>query len=93
MAYSATNSPCLVFSPAVSVARGTNVTGVNIFTYNSADSLATVQGAGYFTNASELGMKVGDIVFVSVAGVLKTPVQYVSAISAAGAATVASATA
>lgn len=91
MSYSATNSPCLVFSPAVSVARGTNVTGVNIFTYNSADSLATVQGSGYFTNASELGMKVGDYVFVSVSGVLKTPTQYVSAISAAGAATVASA--
>lgn len=93
MSYSATNSPCLVFSPAVSVARGTNVTGVNIFSYNSADSLATVQGSGYFTNGSELGMKVGDIVWVSVAGVLKTPTQYVSAVdSTTGAATVASAT-
>lgn len=93
MAYSATNSPSLIISPATSVARGTNVTGVNLFTYNSADSLATVQGSGYFTNGGELGMKVGDIVFVSVAGVLKTPLQYVSAVNATtGAATVSSAT-
>lgn len=93
MAYDPLNSPILMFSPATSSARGTNVTGVNVFQYNDGDSLATIQGSGYFTNGAELGMKVGDIVFVSVAGVLKTPMQYVSAVSAAGAATVSSATA
>lgn len=93
MSYSALNSPILMFAPANSNARSTTTTGVNMFQYNSADSLATVQGSGYFTNGKELGMKVGDIVFVSVSGVLKTPLQYVSVVNATtGAATVADAT-
>lgn len=64
----------------------------NIWTYNSADSLATAQGADYFSDSKVRGMKLYDIVLVSVAGLLKTPMQYVSAIDAdTGAATISAA--
>lgn len=39
-----------------------------IWTYASADSYATIAGVGYFTNGGQLGMKVGDLVFVFVTG-------------------------
>jgi hypothetical protein len=96
MAYApTTNSPVQIFSNISSKIYATAVTGVAKFwQYNSADSLATVQGSGYFSNGKELGMQVGDIVFVSVSDVLKIPLQYVSAVNATtGAATVSSATA
>jgi len=92
MAYSALNSPILMFCNISSVERTTTTSTTNMWYYNDADALATVQGAAYFTNAVELGMKVGDIMHVAVSGVLKTPTQYVSAVSATGA-TVADATA
>jgi hypothetical protein len=38
--------------------------GPNIWHYSSADAKATVVGAAYITNAVQLGMKVGDMVFV-----------------------------
>lgn len=38
--------------------------GNSVWHYSSADDDATVNGAGYFTNGVELGMKVGDIVHV-----------------------------
>lgn len=40
------------------------LTGASIWTYKSADPIATVDGAGYFSNGGDLGMKVGDIVFI-----------------------------
>jgi len=36
----------------------------NVWIYKSADAKATVVGAGYITNAVQLGMKVGDLVYV-----------------------------
>lgn len=94
MAYSpSTNSPILT-TPNIStkIRTGTNSV-VQSWYYNSADSLATVQGSGYFTNGKELNMLVGDIVRVAVSGVLKTPDQYVSAVDATtGAATISVAT-
>ena len=95
MAYApTTNSPVNVFPNISSKIYATSVSGVvKYWQYNSADSLATVQGSGYFSNGKELGMNVGDIIHVSVSDVLKTPTQYVSAINATtGAATVSSAT-
>lgn len=35
-----------------------------IWWYRSADPIATVMGDNYFSNATDLGMVVGDIVFV-----------------------------
>lgn len=94
MSYSATNSPIQLFPNITSKIYATAISGVaKIWQYNSADALATVQGSGYFTNGYELGMRVGDIVYVSVSDVLKTPMQYVSvANSTTNAVTVASAT-
>lgn len=64
----------------------------NLWTYNSTDTLATVQGADYFSDASDRGMALYDIVLVSTAGVLKAPAQYVSAIDpTTGAATISNA--
>jgi len=91
MAYSPLNSPIVTFSPSQNIAQSNGTSGKQVWQYDSADALATVQGSAYFSNGVELGMRVGDIVDVSVSGVLKTPRQYVSAVSAT-AATISSAT-
>jgi hypothetical protein len=38
------------------------------WTYSTADTAATVDTAGYITNGLDLGMKVGDLVEVTVTG-------------------------
>src|SRR6266853_4197216 len=38
--------------------------GFNVWEYVTTDSLATILGAGYFTDGSSKGMLVGDIVWV-----------------------------
>lgn len=93
MAYDALNSPILL-TPNISTKTRTTTTSVTqMWYYNSADSLATVQGSGYFSNGYELGMRVGDVVKVGVSGVLKTPDQYVSVANATtGAVTIAAST-
>lgn len=48
--------------PPARVAGRSGATG-NIWVYRSADSLATVNGINYITNAAKLGMAAGDIVF------------------------------
>lgn len=92
MAYNPLNSPICIFSPSQNIAQAANKSGKQVWQYDSADSLATVQGSAYFSNGVSLGMRVGDIVDVSVSGVLKTPRQYVSALSTT-AATISDATA
>jgi hypothetical protein len=49
-------------TPPARVAGRAGATG-NIWLYRSADSLATVSGINYITNAAKLGMTQGDIVF------------------------------
>jgi hypothetical protein len=39
--------------------------GIALWGYTSADAAATVDGSGYITNGGNLGMKVGDLVFVN----------------------------
>ena len=56
MSYSTSNPPALV-SMAPLTAAG------KLWLYSSTDPTATVDGAGYITNAGQLGMKVGDIVW------------------------------
>jgi hypothetical protein len=59
MAYVTTNPPKLVV-------QNIGGNGPNIWTYASEDgAAATVDAANYFTNGGSLGMKVGDIVFVT----------------------------
>jgi hypothetical protein len=81
MAYSEANSPALT-SQRVGADGGAN------WTYKSADALATVVGAGYFSNGSDLGMVVGDrVTIVDTTTPLVTDA-WVSAVTAGGAATV-----
>ena len=79
MTYATTNPPqCLV--PAV------GGKGPAIWTYESADDDATVNGTDYFTNGEALGMAVGDVLFVYEVDT-KTSFHYVSAIDSDGNAT------
>jgi lipid-binding SYLF domain-containing protein len=77
MAYATTNPPVLTFSGALTRgnpnANASEPTGQNIWAYSSADAAATVNGAGYFTNGGDLGMKLGDIVLIwNTAGALSS---------------------
>lgn len=63
MTYATTNPPRL------RVPSFTNVSGeIGIWDYASADTAATIDTSGYITNGGALGMKVGDLVFVTVTG-------------------------
>lgn len=81
MAYDLTN-PAQVAVPSV------GGQGPAIWTYTSADARATVNGADYFANGDDLGMKVGDLVVVYDTVTPLTSVHFVSAVTAGGAATV-----
>lgn len=56
MAYATTNPPAL---------QNQSINGPRQWFYQSADSQTDVRVSGYFTNGFELGMKAGDIVFVT----------------------------
>lgn len=56
MAYSTSSPPALLVSRVGGSAPA-------IWSYSSVDPVATVRGATYITNALDLGMKAGDIVF------------------------------
>lgn len=58
MAYSTSNPPQLVTQPIGG--QG----GPSTWVYSSTDGAATVDGVGYITNATKLGMRVNDIVMV-----------------------------
>lgn len=62
--------------------------GGGTWTYKSADVLATVQAAGYFTDGKARGMQVGDIVEVHETATVpyKISMAVVTALTAAGAA-------
>lgn len=57
--YSTSNPPQILVG-----AFNTGIAGPNLWTYSSADAVATVAGAGYFTNGVALGMKLNDLVIV-----------------------------
>jgi hypothetical protein len=81
MAYVATNPPKLLTGFA---GKG------QIFQYQSADAIGTVDDAGYFTNGKDLGMKLHDLVIVVDATTPKTSLARVSNVNATtGAVTVA----
>jgi len=80
MAYSTSNPPI-----ADDDALGS---GAVRWTYRSADTAATVAGANYFSNGDDLGMDVGDMVFILDTTTPKATVSIVSAVTAGGAATV-----
>lgn len=68
MSYS-TSSPPQLWIKGISASTGsTSIANIppNMWFYRSADSTATVFGAGYFTDAQGLGMKQGDLITVQV---------------------------
>jgi len=84
MAYSVTIPPVQVAS-----AYGG---GPALWIYNSVDVHTTVDDVGYFTNGSDLGMKVGDMVLVGkTTATIGATIHYVSTVTAGGAASVESA--
>ena len=83
MAYSTTNPPN-------NIAQGN--AGPSVWHYASADAHGAVDGAGYFTNGDDLGMKVNDVVMVVDTATPSATIHRVSAVTAGGAATVGAAT-
>ena len=55
MAYATTNPPAMV-------TQRVGANGGAMWIYDSTDAATLVRAANYFTNALELGMKVGDLV-------------------------------
>jgi len=61
MSYSTSSPPSLfTMGPLASAGRQ--------WFYSTADTAATVDTSGYITNGGDLGMKVGDLVYVQVTG-------------------------
>lgn len=73
MSYS-TSIPPVLMVPAIGAKP-------QFWAYKSADDDATVNGAGYITNGVDLGMKVGDFVFVFDTATPKGSVHAVNTIS------------
>lgn len=82
MAYSPSNPPKCV-APNLGSAPA-------VWVYTSADAHGDVDAAGYFSDGSDLGMKVGDVVFVQTTPGYATTLHSVSAVTN-GAATIAAA--
>ncbi len=78
MAYSETNPPQLLV-PSL------NDQSTSIWTYASTDAGTTVDDLNYFTDALDLGMKVGDLVFSRDTDTQLTTSHVVLAVIAAGA--------
>ena len=57
MAYSTSNPPALI-------SQRVGTSGGAVWYYKSNDDFATVGASGYFSNGADLGMKVGDVVYV-----------------------------
>lgn len=73
MAYSTSNPPVLLV-PSMGE-------GVQLWAYYDGDVVGDVDAAGYFTNGEALGMRVGDVVFVSDTTTPLVTVCWVSAVS------------
>lgn len=76
MTYATTNPP-QVLVPSIGARPA-------IWSYESADDDATVNGTDYITDALELGMKAGDLVYVYDTATPKGSIHYVSAIDSDG---------
>ena len=86
MAYATTNPPVKVSQGPLAGFGANEPGGTNtipaMWVYSSADPIATVQGAGYFTNGLTLGMRVGDIVFVIDNNLVRMYPSFVTAVTA-----------
>lgn len=55
--------------------------GPNLWNYTSADARTSVEGAGYFSDGTDFGMKLGDTVIVVYTTGYVTTIHSVSAVS------------
>jgi hypothetical protein len=69
MAYATSNPPRKIVGGGIDNSQVPS----NLWVYASTDSDSTVKAEGYFSNGIELGMAVGDLVWVYVSG---TPAWY-----------------
>ena len=84
MSYSTTNPPIAL--------TGRIGSAPTLWVYTHTDVHTDVDEADYFSDGDDLGMKVGDVMFVSKSdATVGTTIHYVSAVTAGGAATVAAA--
>lgn len=85
MAYSVSNPPVPVsWGPLAGYGAnepGAGQTIPKLWVYSSADPIATVQGAAYFSNGLTLGMRVNDIVFVVDNNLAKMYPSFVTAVT------------
>jgi hypothetical protein len=81
MAYSTSNPPSKI---ALGTLDGT--AGPAIWVYKSADAIATVKGADYFSNGAALGLAVGDVMFVYDSNTPTFSTAWVKTVTAGGAA-------
>lgn len=82
MAYNKSNPPAVLVSRVGS--------GIAIWAYKSADPHTAVAVANYFTNGSDLGMRVGDVLHcVSSTAPVGATIHSVTAVAAGGAASLA----
>lgn len=91
MAYSTTNGPYAMTPPAIGggfVVGSSDAKG-NLYYYQSTHAATAYQVTGFFTDAKARGMHVGDIVFAWDSGNSRLVPNVVSAISTAGAGTLA----
>lgn len=85
MAYATSNPPKLLVP-------GMGGGQPSLWVYTSTDIHTDVDASGYFTDGADLGLKVGDVMFVSKSdATIGTTIHYVSVVAAGGAATVAAA--
>jgi hypothetical protein len=82
MAYSTTNPPHLLTIPPLAggFVVGSSDAWGGVWGYRSTDAVATVRSS-YFTNATDLGMKVGDPVFVYDTGTPNMSLNWVTSIT------------
>jgi hypothetical protein len=81
MAYSTSTAP-----GKIAQKNGSN--GRTVWSYVSADAIAVVGVADYFSNGDALGMQVGDVIIVTDSDTGATTIQTVSAVTAGGAASI-----
>lgn len=89
MAYNTSNPPNKITMGVLAKVNTTEDTSVggDLWYYKSADTIATVKAAGYFSDAAARGMQVGDVVLVYDRTTPALSVAFVLSISAAGAST------
>lgn len=84
MSYNTSNPPSKINHGPLADFGASTGGGGDIWFYRSADAIATVKGAGYFTNGVALGLSVGDIVFVFDSATPALSVAFVQAVNANG---------